>query len=580
MAKLTSRVLAQSTAITPTTLIHIVTTGDTSQDISGSSYKAELQQLASIFSGSSTFSGGSGNCITDFYVTNIHGCSPITVYDSIKSTGSTVSGLTSFSFGYQTSATTNYSHAEGYRTISSGQYSHAEGYTNLALGIASHAEGGVTYNVETGVVSRPTSATTYSSHSEGAGTLASGQFSHAEGYYTMATEDSSHSEGYYTEANGDSSHAEGYFSVSNGLRSHAEGHSTIADGDYSHTEGIATNTIGYYSHAEGNQTIATGMASHSEGSNTNAIGDYSHSEGTLTIASNYYSHAEGDSTVASGEYSHSEGYGTQAIGNGSHAEGGYYSHPVYLSGGTAIGNSSHAEGIKTVAYGNYSHAEGNETYAFGSGSHTEGYGTYASGDYQHVIGKWNLTADTTSGAFIIGNGNSDINRSNLLFAANSVVTINGTMSATTISGGSVYINTVGSGTPLINLGLDVAGRVVTGTTGSSSVDPYYNSGSGSTITWNVSGQSTNYIATLTAATTTLNLTGVTNGHYGTIILTQDGTGGRTISLGTINGSSVTHKVANGGGGSVTLTATPYADDILTFTYNGSKMFWTISNDYT
>jgi hypothetical protein len=120
---------------------------------------------------------------------------------------------------------------------------------------------------------------------------------------------------------------------------------------------------------------------------------------------------------------------------------------------------------------------------------------------------------------------------------------------------------------------------VTGMTGGISIDPYFNSGSGSTITWNVSGQSTNYQATLTA-TTTLNLTNVRNGDYGTIILTQDSVGGRTISLGTINGASATHRVVNGGGGSVVLTSNANAIDILTFTYNGSTMFWTVGNDYT
>ena len=135
---LTDRSLAQSTAITPTTLIHIVTTGDTSQNAAGSSYKAQLQQLIPIFSGSAgtsgvngssgtsgingssgtsgssgvsgtsgidgssgtsgvsgtsgtsgingssgtsglSFSGGSGNCITDLYVSNIHSCSPLNI---------------------------------------------------------------------------------------------------------------------------------------------------------------------------------------------------------------------------------------------------------------------------------------------------------------------------------------------------------------------------------------------------------------------------------------------------------------------------------------------------------------------
>lgn len=107
---LTDRTLAQSSAITPTTLIHIVTTGDTSQNPAGSSYKAELGQLVGLFSGASDtlvtggtysagtitftnnsggtfnvsgltepFSGGSGNCITDLYVSNIHSCSPLNI---------------------------------------------------------------------------------------------------------------------------------------------------------------------------------------------------------------------------------------------------------------------------------------------------------------------------------------------------------------------------------------------------------------------------------------------------------------------------------------------------------------------
>lgn len=51
MAKLTDKTLAQSTAITLTTLIHIVTTGDTSQSQSGSSYKAQLNQVAPVIGG-------------------------------------------------------------------------------------------------------------------------------------------------------------------------------------------------------------------------------------------------------------------------------------------------------------------------------------------------------------------------------------------------------------------------------------------------------------------------------------------------------------------------------------------------
>jgi predicted outer membrane repeat protein len=116
--------------------------------------------------------------------------------------------------------------------------------------------------------------------------------------------------------------------------------------------------------------------------------------------------------------------------------------------------------------------------------------------------------------------------------------------------------------------------------GGGGVEPYLNLGTtGSTINWNVSGLSTNYRVTLSAATT-LNLTNVRNGEYGTIIVTQDGVGGRTITLGTVNGALATHRVVNGGGGVLTLTSTASATDILSFTYNGSAMYWTVGNDYT
>jgi hypothetical protein len=206
--------------------------------------------------------------------------------------------------------------------------------------------------------------------------------------------------------------------------------------------------------------------------------------------------------------------------------------------------------------------------------------------------------------------------------------VGSSISATTY----LNIGSIGTGTSVYNLGIDSNGFVVSGSTGGSgevntasnvggtngifyqksgvdlqfrslsagsnisitsgattltinstsvglTLDPYFNSGSGATINWNVSGQSTNYLATLTASTT-LNLTNVRNGDYGTIILTQDGIGGRTITLNNVNGSTGVHKVANGGAGIITLTSNPNAIDIVTFTYNGSTMYWTVGNDYT
>lgn len=69
MAKLTDKSLAQSTAITPTTLVHIVVTGDTSQSGSGSSYAAKLEDLTLAY-GTTTFTGISLSGLTT-YVNNM-----------------------------------------------------------------------------------------------------------------------------------------------------------------------------------------------------------------------------------------------------------------------------------------------------------------------------------------------------------------------------------------------------------------------------------------------------------------------------------------------------------------------------
>ena len=180
---------------------------------------------------STTFTGNtSATCITDLYVSNIFGCSPITIHDSIQSFGSTATGILSYAFGDGTTATGLNSFAEGYTSTAGGDYSHAEGQASDAKGIASHAEGSST-----------------------------------------ATGNYSHSEGTATNAFGDASHAEGITTSSIGVGSHAEGDSTQATGDYSHAEGTSTQANKDYSHAEGSKTQANGVASHAGGAGSNAL---------------------------------------------------------------------------------------------------------------------------------------------------------------------------------------------------------------------------------------------------------------------------------------------------------------------
>ena len=135
--------------------------------------------------------------------------------------------------------------------------------------------------------------------------------------------------------------------------------------------------------------VASGKNSHAEGTHTKALKEHSHAEGLGTEASGARSHAEGESTIASG-----------AAG---HAEGGL---------AKAIGSYSHAEGLGSEASGNFSHAEGYATKSSGIYSHAEGYYTQASGEKQHVQGKYNVEDTENKYAHIVGNGESEIARSN------------------------------------------------------------------------------------------------------------------------------------------------------------------------
>jgi hypothetical protein len=214
----------------------------------------------------------------------------------------------------------------------------------------------------------------------------------------------------------------GPFNNATGSFAFASGLQTVASGNHSSSQGFATTASGDKSHAEGDNTTANGYASHSEGWYTNANGNYSHAEGNNTTASAQTAHAEGGDTTASGISSHAEGILTTSSGNFSHAEG---------SNTIANGQSSHAEGGETTANGIAAHAEGISAIANGNGSHAEGHFTIADGNYSHVTGRYNLS-NTTEGAFIIGNGTSGNNRSNLLLAAANEVEVFGKTSTETI----------------------------------------------------------------------------------------------------------------------------------------------------
>ncbi len=97
---------------------------------------------------------------------------------------------------------------------------------------------------------------------------------------------------------------------------------------------------------------------------------------------------------------------------------------------------------------------------------------------------------------------------------------------------------------------------------------------GATVTWTVAGLVNNATVTL-GGNRALAFSGLANGMTGTIIVKQDATGSRTLTL----PAQCTNKVINGGAGAITLSTAANAIDILTFTYDGTNCYWTYGPNY-
>jgi len=314
---------------------------------------------------------------------------------------------------------------------------------------------------------------------------------------------------------------------------------------------ISSSATGINSIAWGTGATASGNFSHAEGSST-AEGVGAHAEGYLTLASGNISHSEGDQTIASGGNSHAQNCGVIAAGLCSHA------------GGEVLDITN-----RIIASGQTSFVHYKQTI-----SATTYIGAY--GDYSAILGgsDHHILLDATSSGIFAGSGNTistGVVKTVVLGGDNITASQSDTAYVPQLN-----IKTLGSSPSVTNLGIDSSGFVVTGSTSSGgvSIDPYNNVGNASTLTWDVSGVSTNYEITLTA-NTSLTMTNVRNGDYGTLIIHQDNSGNRELTF-----AAGTNYVVNGGGGAPTLTTDAFAIDILSFTYNGNSFFWTVGNDYT
>jgi hypothetical protein len=101
--------------------------------------------------------------------------------------------------------------------------------------------------------------------------------------------------------------------------------------------------------------------------------------------------------------------------------------------------------------------------------------------------------------------------------------------------------------------------------------------SGSTINWNPS-LGLNAAVTLTQNSSLSFTTAPPVGSYGTVVLTQDGSGSRTLALPSI--TNVTNKILGSTSTStVTLSTAANSKDILNFYYDGTNCYWNIGQGY-
>jgi len=148
----------------------------------------------------------------------------------------------------------------------------------------------------------------------------------------------------------------------------------------------------------------------------------------------------------------------------------------------------------------------------------------------------------------------------------------GNTSLQAISAATINIQHIsGSNLSMVNLGIDSLGNIVSGT--STAFQLLLDS---AIVTWDYN-LGINAEITL-GGNRTLLVTGVSDGSSGVLLIKQDGSGNRTISL---TGTPGTHKIVGGGSGTILLSSDANSEDILSFIYRGSTStyYWNIGYKY-
>jgi hypothetical protein len=592
-----------------------------------------------------TFAGGGSGSGDSYWTSGSTGNYSIkTINDSTTD----ATGNYAVAEGADTLASGYASHAEGEGSIASGDYSHAEGASTIASGDTSHAEGS------------STNASGYSSHAEGQQTIASGQGSHAEGITTIASGEGSHAEGQNTIASGYISHAEGDFTTASGQNSHAGGYDSIASGDTSFIHSKNSLVTGNRSVVLGGQNI-TGSTDDTvyvpylniqSTITDNAIteilvidtngdvkkrdvstisGGGTFSGGTVTgstsftngltantISATTYFNLPIDIFTTGGTYSNGTTTFTNNTG-GTFNVTGYFktSDDIYTTGMTFNAsnynltitrndNTSFTQSLSilasdlTVTGGTYNPNTGIGTFTNNTG------GTFT------VSGFLTGMTDTYTTGFTYSNNNLTLKRNvsqpdlTVLIDTMSGLTVNGLLSATTISGNTVYAvdfpqlpytdnETVEVYSASGDTFLRVKDVVSAPSGGTRTFNGNINVTSGLTINGNLTytGQTNNPVYTagtvtathipnwnnsniqhviLSAATTSISGgTNIQNGAVYTMILKQNASGSRTVNWGT------QYKWQSGI--APVLSSTAFAVDIITLISDGTNLYGLIAKDF-
>jgi len=425
------------------------------------------------FTHGGTFTGNtSGYCINDLWVKNVHGCSPITIHDNIKSpTGQIVHDISGFSFSYGTDVITKNSNsvAIGVNT-SAGYYQPYSAKTGTVIsgGTIVYSDDFGTYNlffpgvdVEDEWQSFDVPPSTFVVFS-GTSPITSfivddAEYSGTSGTWIYESDDE--------------------FWDNMGITA---GTWTISGNTTSNVQPLIDNR---YSFAGGDNSIAEGNVSFAYGYSARSEGDYS-------IAFGYNTVVKGDFGLAFGENTTSE-RNNSLVGGLSSIAGG--------SGSFAFGKSVFADGPNSVAFGNGTLADGTDSFACGRDTMAFGGRSFACGDSTQAgvntadYGAFSCGRDTKvlDGYSFAGGRDATVDaKYSFIFSKDSLLTgersvLLGGESMTGDTDDTVYVPKLNIGIPLTttpsyHLGIDSNGFVVTAVT---SVDTFVTGGtfSGTTL---------------------------------------------------------------------------------------------------